>query len=367
MNKIRGRVFRIVGLIALLILLFAGDVDANTVTPYTTVNFNYKNWGSFYTVSYAGEQYFAGYLGGGALTSTNIITFDSASNSGQMHMVLMNDATSRVVYAGSTFTLSDRYVLKVKDVDKTGGKIVLLSLLKDGGEIDTTAVSEGNTYVYSKRIGNISDLPLIAIHISNVSIKSVNIGESVGYITIDGIFQISDGFIKVTTTNGSSSYVTVTPVISTPFRTPTPTPMRGSISVSSSPSGASIYLDGAYQGETPKTIYDISIGTHYLELTLKGYTPWSDNIDVREGFTSYPSIPLTIAPTSTITPTHTPNQTISATVTQISSPIPTITSQSKTAAKEAKEPLNKIEGFKGEPSWLESAINSILDWLKSLI
>lgn len=360
MNKIRGRVFRIVGLIALIFSL-----SAVASASYTTVNFNYKNWGSFYTVPYAGEQYFAGYLGGGALTSTNIITFDSASNSGQMHMVLMNDNTSRVVAAGSTFTLNENYVLKVKDVDITGGKIALLSLLKNGNEVDTTAISEGGTYLYTKKVGDIINLPLIAFHISNVSVKSVTIGTIMGYLTIDGIFQISEGFIKVTTTNGSSSYVTVTPVISTPFRTPTPT--KGSISVSSSPSGASIYLDSVYQGVTPKTLTDISIGSHYLELTLEGYKPWSDSIDVREGFTSYPSIPLMLAPTSTITPTHTPNQTISATVTQISSPIPTITSPPKTAAKEAKEPLNKIEGFKDEPSWLESAINSIIDWLKSLI
>lgn len=45
----------------------------------------------------------------------------------------------------------------------------------------------------------------------------------------------------------------------------------GSASVSSTPSGASIYLDGTYKGTTPKTIADVPVGTHSILLTKAGY------------------------------------------------------------------------------------------------
>ena len=45
----------------------------------------------------------------------------------------------------------------------------------------------------------------------------------------------------------------------------------GSVSVSSTPSGASIYLDGTNKGTTPKTIADVPVGTHSILLTKAGY------------------------------------------------------------------------------------------------
>jgi len=45
----------------------------------------------------------------------------------------------------------------------------------------------------------------------------------------------------------------------------------GSVSVSSTPSGASIYLDGTYKGTTPETIFDVPVGNHSILLTKSGY------------------------------------------------------------------------------------------------
>lgn len=80
---------------------------------------------------------------------------------------------------------------------------------------------------------------------------------------------------------------------------------KGSISVSSNPSGASIYLDGSPKGKTPKDITDVSIGSHYIELKLDGYKSWSDTIDMLTGSTSYVSVTLTLttpAPTLDTSP-----------------------------------------------------------------
>ena len=45
----------------------------------------------------------------------------------------------------------------------------------------------------------------------------------------------------------------------------------GLVSVSSTPSEASIYLDGTYKGTTPKTIFDVPVGDHSILLTKSGY------------------------------------------------------------------------------------------------
>jgi hypothetical protein len=74
--------------------------------------------------------------------------------------------------------------------------------------------------------------------------------------------------------------------------TPT-TPTTGSISVSSSPSGASIYLDGSYKGITPMTMRSIEVGSYTITLKYTGYQDWSQIISVRAGDTTYVSPPLT--------------------------------------------------------------------------
>ena len=45
----------------------------------------------------------------------------------------------------------------------------------------------------------------------------------------------------------------------------------GLVSVSSTPSGASIYLDDTYKGTTPETIFDVPVGSHSILLTKSGY------------------------------------------------------------------------------------------------
>ncbi|MBP2133053.1 hypothetical protein J2128_000974 [Methanomicrobium sp. W14] len=66
----------------------------------------------------------------------------------------------------------------------------------------------------------------------------------------------------------------------------------GSISVKSSPSGASVYLDGNYQGQTPTVISGVIKGSHTLELNKAGYYEWSGYVTVSVGQTSsvYPTL-----------------------------------------------------------------------------
>ncbi|MFA5394704.1 MAG: PEGA domain-containing protein [Methanogenium sp.] len=61
----------------------------------------------------------------------------------------------------------------------------------------------------------------------------------------------------------------------------------GTLTVSSSPSNANIYLDGSYKGTTPRTIGGLSKGAHTLEITKPGYYEWSNTIQIHSNQVTY--------------------------------------------------------------------------------
>ena len=73
----------------------------------------------------------------------------------------------------------------------------------------------------------------------------------------------------------------------------------GSIYVTSTPSGANLYLDGDYLGTTPKTINEASVGNHALNLTKSGYHPYTTSVNVVAGQTTNVNATLTLIPTPT--------------------------------------------------------------------
>jgi hypothetical protein len=87
----------------------------------------------------------------------------------------------------------------------------------------------------------------------------------------------------------------------------------GAISVTSSPSGANIGLDGVpINALTPYTLTNVLAGTHILKLTLEGYQDWSTSVHVIAGTTSYVDAtltPMAVQPSTTPQPstgkTHT--------------------------------------------------------------
>lgn len=60
----------------------------------------------------------------------------------------------------------------------------------------------------------------------------------------------------------------------------------GSIDFSSSPSGASIYVDGSYKGTTPETVDELEEGSYKIILRKSGYNDWGKVVRVTEGDTS---------------------------------------------------------------------------------
>jgi PKD repeat protein len=76
------------------------------------------------------------------------------------------------------------------------------------------------------------------------------------------------------------------------------TPIYGKISLSSSPAGATAYLDGASKGTTPLTIPSVTPGTHTVDLTLTGYQDYQTTVTVVAGQIATLSATLTPIPTT---------------------------------------------------------------------
>ena len=105
--------------------------------------------------------------------------------------------------------------------------------------------------------------------------------------TLTGGFKISQG--------------TGTPVTTTA----TPVPESGSISVSSNPPGANIYIDNVYKGLTTLTVQNVENGNHVVVVRLAGYQDWTRDVAV---YGDSQSLFATLAPipAATSSPTTSP-------------------------------------------------------------
>jgi hypothetical protein len=62
---------------------------------------------------------------------------------------------------------------------------------------------------------------------------------------------------------------------------------KGTLRVTSSPSGAEIYLDNQFRGSTPVDISGVEQGNHTLEFRYPGYQSWAAVISVSPGTSNY--------------------------------------------------------------------------------
>jgi len=86
---------------------------------------------------------------------------------------------------------------------------------------------------------------------------------------------------------------------------PIPTSVIGSISISSIPSGASIYLNSAYKGTAPLIINDVTPGRYTIKLTKTGYVNITKTVNVVSGAPTSVSETLALIPPSTVSEVQT--------------------------------------------------------------
>ncbi|MGV8175160.1 MAG: S-layer protein domain-containing protein [Methanothrix sp.] len=146
--------------------------------------FEYKPWGDYYIISLFGAPYFAGYD----------FSIDGRRISKSL---LKNEYFGQVVYdselqgniTAGNYPLAEGYEMRIRDV---GNDSLFIQLFKDDLLVDSSVVESDTTYIYSKDVENIEDLPIVMIHFGNIFNDN-----SHSFAAIDGIFQISDTVLPI--------------------------------------------------------------------------------------------------------------------------------------------------------------------------
>lgn len=147
--------------------------------------FGFKPWGHYYMMGFLGQPWFAGY---GPNTDDEIGNISTLAQA-QIHQLLLDLGEQVTVDAGRSLPLQDGYSLALMSVsnDKASAQ-----LRKDGVVVESPVLRPNSTYIYKKDVGDINDLPVIAIHIQNIFEGDPK--RDTQRMVVDGIFQISDRY-----------------------------------------------------------------------------------------------------------------------------------------------------------------------------
>ncbi len=124
--------------------------------------------------------------------------------------------------------------------------------------------------------------------------SSLTEGDHQVRISLSG-FQEWTGTVNVE--GGSTKTVSQTLPIGT--STQTQTAGTGSVSISSNPPGAQVYIDNAYVGITPVNISSVQAGTRAFLIKQAGYADWQVSEPVHSGQTAHIAATLSALPTPT--------------------------------------------------------------------
>ncbi|WP_135604137.1 S-layer protein domain-containing protein [Methanococcoides sp. NM1] len=149
---------------------------------------NNNRWNKYEVIGFMAEKYFAGYPADAFNTNTDRV---SLMSEGMLSKVLIDDDDKKSVYTGAGLVLEDGYVLNIIEVDINGDR-VYVKLSKDGDEVDEGILSSGSTYIYEKDLGDVDDVPIIAVYF-----KEIFSGIETNAVFVEGMFQISDEYLEI--------------------------------------------------------------------------------------------------------------------------------------------------------------------------
>jgi YVTN family beta-propeller protein len=177
---------------------------------------------------------------------------------------------------------SNKHTIKARATDRRGNWGVASIMVNPVAELQITSVPSGaNVWLNGQETGDTTDCLLTDVKPGLHTVK----------LTKPGCFDWED---TVTVVYKQRAKVEATLVADV-----------GSVQVSSSPTGATVWLDGQNTGNnTNCTISDVPTGLHTLKLTKTDYWDWQDTVTVTLGGTS--------ARDATLTPNPYPDSLIAA-------------------------------------------------------
>lgn len=148
-------------------------------------DFEFDPWGSYKVLCFLGDVWFVGYGPGATLDVEEI----SMLERDQLGRVLIDSDQRDMAVAGDVYYLGEGYTLLIRDVVKDDVKKdeMFIELRKNNQLLDSAVIESNSTYVYERDVGDVEDLPVIALHVESIFSDMGN-----QFAIIDGIFQISD-------------------------------------------------------------------------------------------------------------------------------------------------------------------------------
>jgi len=211
-------------------------------------------------------------------------------------LYITSDPSNALVYLDGTY--KGRTPLTLNNL-ATGEHIVELDLSGYYDWKSTVSVPSGGTRTVSATMNPIPVSNTGWIYVSSspggatVFLDGGNAGQTPnsGALKLNGI-QAGDHTIKLQMT-GYNDYSTTVNVrqstvsdVSTVLVPVGVSPSTGGLTVSSTPSGASVYVDNVLRGITPLTMTDIPAGSHTLLIQMSGYQDYVSTVQVNSGATN---------------------------------------------------------------------------------
>jgi phospholipid N-methyltransferase len=226
------------------------DILLDTETRSVYINQSAPSTGSLYITSNTSGAsiYVDGSYRG--ITPVTLSGLTTGSHTVRILQSGYNDySVTAIVYAGQTTTVSSTLIPSTPPPTQTGSIVI------------TSSPSGADVYIDGLYRG-----------ITPVTLSGLTTGSHTVRILQSGY---NDYSLTTLVYAGQTTTVSTALIISTP--TPTQT---GSIVITSSPTGADVYIDGSYRGISPVTLSGLTTGSHTVRILQSGYNDYSTNAKI---------------------------------------------------------------------------------------
>jgi len=280
------------------------------LTPVTITVSTSGTPGHTISVSKSGYQTWNQYYSGNPATGQTIDVFAALTPVAQTGTIFVNSNPSgasavldngydQVTTPGSFYTVTTG--THNVQVTKSGYQPYSTNVQVTSGQtsnVYATLVANqqiGSISVSSNPVGASIYVDTIYQGLTNQIVSSLAVGPHTVTLKKSGYKDYSQ---TATVNNGQITYLSIT-------LTPLSSPTTGDLDVSSTPSGASVYLNGAYEGETrtsgPLYITGLSPGTYTIVMKKSGYQDYMTTAKIVAGSTAQVSAvlqPASVSPTT---------------------------------------------------------------------
>jgi hypothetical protein len=196
---------------------------------------------------------------------------------------------------------ANRTLVRIQELDSRGYTIPYSVVVIDrliGLPTPTPTPSFGTLAVSSNPSGSDVYIDNAYKGLATVSISGIPNGNHVLLVKLDGYQDYSRTVVVMGDTQTITAALVPKPTPTTAMTPPvqpnstgtlpqgTPAGGFGSLAVTTSPSGAQVYVDGALKGITPTTIPGLSSGTHAIILRMDGFQDLTTTITITTGQTA---------------------------------------------------------------------------------